>query len=99
MTDILHLFLEYKWYDMIECGAKKVEYRRICDFWNSRLLAIDSNDKIIYRRYKKIVFHRAYTSTVMEWTIEGITTGYGDVKLGAYKGEKCYIITLGKRLK
>lgn len=35
---ILRLTLTKKWFDMIESGEKKEEYREIKQFWSSRLL-------------------------------------------------------------
>lgn len=35
---ILNLTLKAKWYDMIEAGIKKEEYREIKDFWKIRLM-------------------------------------------------------------
>lgn len=34
----LHLVLKSKWYDMIEIGEKKEEYREIKPYWEKRLL-------------------------------------------------------------
>ena len=92
LNDTLHLFLKGKWYDMIASGAKKVEYRRICDYWNSRLLAIDEKDRIVYRSYNSVIFHRGYTSTIMKWKVDRITVGYGDPCLGAPPDKKVYKI-------
>lgn len=38
----LHLVLKKKWYDMIESGIKKEEYRDISYHWMSRLIMINS---------------------------------------------------------
>ena len=35
---ILHLNLKAKWYDMIESGIKKEEYREIKPFWEKGFL-------------------------------------------------------------
>ena len=34
----LHLVLKRKWWDMIECGEKKEEYREVKPYWEKRLL-------------------------------------------------------------
>ena len=34
----LHLVLKHKWWDMIECGEKKEEYRDIIPHWFCRLV-------------------------------------------------------------
>lgn len=36
----LHLVLKSKWYDMIESGEKKEEYREIKQYWVNRLLNV-----------------------------------------------------------
>lgn len=36
--EILHLPLKAKWYDMIEIGEKKEEYREIKPYWYSRFV-------------------------------------------------------------
>jgi hypothetical protein len=35
---VLYLTLKSKWYDMIEAGIKKEEYRELKHFWGTRLL-------------------------------------------------------------
>ena len=37
MTEILHLPLKSKWYEMIESGVKTEEYREIKPYWVQRL--------------------------------------------------------------
>jgi len=49
----------YKWYDAIERGEKKVEYRANTRYWRRR---------IVDCRY--IVFHRGYTRTTMTFKIK-----------------------------
>lgn len=98
--DILQLFLDFKWYDMIESGKKKVEYRKIKPFYDSRLLVEpDDGSPIKVRLYKSVVLHRGYTKTVMEWTVEKIDMGYGDTALGADPDFPVYRIHLGKRIR
>lgn len=102
LTTTLHLHLKGKWYDMIDKGKKRVEYRRRCDYWNSRLLAIDENERIVYRHYDTVVLHYGFTKRSMEWTVEKIDTGYGDAALGVDAVDpkhKVYRIHLGKRIR
>lgn len=33
----IDLVLKGKWYDLIESGEKKAEYRRLCEFWWKRI--------------------------------------------------------------
>ena len=41
----LKLVLIRKWFDMIQCGEKKEEYREITPYWCSRLLLIGDERK------------------------------------------------------
>ena len=36
--NVLHLILTYHWYDMIDSGEKKEEYREITPYWLRRLI-------------------------------------------------------------
>lgn len=98
--DTLHLPLTFEWYDMIESGRKKVDYRDIKDFWTSRLL-IEPEDggPIKPREYKTVVFHRGYTKRQMEWTVDKIDIGKGDARLGADPLYPQYRIHIGIRIK
>lgn len=37
---ILNLVLTHKWYDLIESGIKKEEYREITPYWSNRLMGL-----------------------------------------------------------
>lgn len=81
----LHLVLKHKWYDMIADGVKPEEYRKIGDFWESRL----------WRRrekFKRVVFHRGYTNTTMTKTITQIVCTTGRPEWGAEQGTMYYVI-------
>lgn len=38
MSEILHLILKSKWFDMIESGKKTEEYRDFTPYWSNRLI-------------------------------------------------------------
>lgn len=42
----LHLVLQHRWYDMIESGEKKEEYRACSPYWRRRLVWCFSPDDI-----------------------------------------------------
>ena len=52
-NDTLHLVLSKKWYDMIEAGEKREEYRRICSHWRERITRYRS-------RRNKVTFQLGY---------------------------------------
>lgn len=101
---ILHLPLKSKWYNMIESGEKKEEYREINDYWCSRLLInpdqtlyrfdgrVRRSDDILYKRFTHVVFRYGYTKRNMEKEIENITIGRGNPKLGAPSDRDVFII-------
>lgn len=51
MAKILDLPLKKKWYEMIESGVKKEEYREIKPFWIKRLFRVIDID---YTHYEKV---------------------------------------------
>lgn len=119
---VLHMVLKHKWYDMIESGEKKEEYRDFNRYWTMRLTTLFwqegngysavfrtshvMNEKgrtmeaFYYQRpIEKIVFHRGYTSTTMEWKAGHIELGYGYTPWGAPKNNMVYIIPLKERIR
>ena len=83
---ILHLTLKKKWFDMIQSGSKKEEYREIKDYWANRLL----------KEYDVISFRNGYSKNAPQFLIEFlyIGQGFGIERWGA-PNEKVYILTLG----
>lgn len=86
VPNTVHLFLRYKWFDMIASGEKKEEYRSI-KTWELRF-----TDNIEY-----VDLHRAYSSKMMVFEIESVTKGIGKPEWGAPDGETL-IIKLGKKI-
>lgn len=41
----LDLVLKVRWYEMIESGEKREEYRKIGDFWSKRLIVSPNTEK------------------------------------------------------
>lgn len=86
-SDILHLTLKGKWYDMIASGEKREEYRDK-DYWTNRIIDQDAYDGFLaeddgktevkgtlvpLRRF--VCFHRGYTNTTMTFKIAALDYG------------------------
>ena len=86
----LKLVLKKKWYDMIESGEKKEEYRDFSEYWKSRLL----------KPYDAVTFYLGYAKERPSMTYRLICIGYGEGRpeWGAEPGKKYFIIRLGERL-
>ena len=76
MTCALHLILLHKWYDLIDQGKKKTEYRDNTPYWHKRFF---ENPPDI------IIFHRGYTKKTMSFLVTRITVKDDKIaiKLGA----------------
>jgi len=85
-SETLDLILCHKWYDMIEAGIKREEYRRKSDYWNKRFKKYS---------YKYVRFHRGYTNRTMLFELKRIKMGFGNKEWGA-PDEEVYIIYLGE---
>lgn len=98
---ILDLVLTYHWYDMIESGEKKEEYREIKPYWKRRLIEQpmdEDSGHVFFRDYDYVCFHRGYTSTTMIFTVREISMGVGKPEWGAPTDRPVFIIKLGERL-
>ena len=103
----LHLSLKKEWYNMIESGEKKEEYREIKPYWCKRLIhdydehmeefgAIIFDEKN-FKKYDKIKFTYGYTKKYMVFECNGIDVGIGNAEWGA-SDKPVFIIKLGKRI-
>lgn len=107
---VLDLPLKAKWYDMIESGVKKEEYRDIKPFWIKRLCEsfhTEFDDIVLngpsdfcntYKHYDAVRFRYGYTNRTMLFKIESIDTNYGCVAWGASLGAVYFVIKLGERI-
>lgn len=87
----LDLVLTTKWYEMIQSGEKREEYRAMTDYWRGRIWA---KAAVIDR----VRFHRGYSSTTMTFEVTAIRTGYGNPTWGAKDGQLYYVIALGEKV-
>lgn len=105
---VLDLVLKHKWYDMIESGEKKEEYREDKAYWIKRLTDLNTDfvpfsyryhyEQIPFKDYTHVRFHRAYTNTTMLFKLDGMDYGFGNSSWGAPDVE-VFILKLGRRVK
>lgn len=81
----LHLVLKHKWYDMIEEGIKKEEYRKLGSFYKKRIW--DKKDEV-----ENVIFHKGYTNTTLKKKVNEIVEDTGKTEWGAEKGIVYYVI-------
>lgn len=87
---ILHLNLKAKWYDMIESGVKKEEYREIKPFWKKRLketvqFVDEDTGNIIdvekFKDYDVVKFIYDYTKHSMTFKLDRMVNYYWKSRL------------------
>lgn len=103
---VLHLNLKKKWFDMILSGEKKEEYREIKPYWISRLMwtlteYLDNEGQVdtsLFQTFDSIIFSNGYAKDRPQFEIEfnRIRKGIGNPEWGAIKGEKYFVLELGK---
>jgi len=104
---ILYLPLKKEWYDMIDSGIKKEEYRLINKYWTSRLCTKnkDGEYECTKEKFNCVEFTLGYpkkddTTKRMRFEIEKIYPNKGGIKeWGANPDEIYFVIKLGKRIK
>ena len=103
MTDTLDLVLTHHWFDMIAHGGKREEYRANTEYYRKRLTELktpllfshrNGYQPVPYKPFKKVRFHRGYTSRVMYKRIESISVGTGNPDWGAEPGVKYLVLKL-----
>ena len=100
-SKILHLVLKRKWWDMIESGEKKEEYRTHSDYWTKRLVDGEyygSDDLDRYKPFENVCFHIGYTNTTMTFRIAHIYIMDMVFQNGVGGKERVFIISLGERI-
>ena len=93
--------LAHRWYDEIESGRKRVEFREGKPYWDVRLL-----DHVV----KTITFSRGYSSRRMTFEVKGIHRlavtmdelfagkPIREIPLSEIRSDSIYAIHLGRRL-
>lgn len=82
---ILYLPLKKEWYEMIERGDKREEYRENTRYWKTRLIdtvIYDEGDEetespvfIFFKDYDAVCFSYGYTRRRMLWECKGVDFG------------------------
>lgn len=95
----LHLILKKQWFDLIESGVKKEEYRDITPHYASRICNDGNLD--VFRPFDVVVFQLGYQTDAKRMTVEckGIDYGTGKPEWGAEPGKRYFVIKLGEILK
>ena len=109
-TKILYLTLKAKFYDMIEAGIKREEYREMKPFWIKRLVeCIDYelgfrqlNATVKFKDFTHVHFARGghFGSSLpqMRWELKEIVIGEGKEEWGAEKNKSYFVIKLGEKV-
>jgi len=88
-NNTLFLPLKSEWYNMIESGVKKEEYREIKEYWLARLA--DKN-------YDYVQFSYGYTKRTIKFMLLSIEIGKGRQEWGALPNKEYFILKLGDRI-
>ncbi len=92
---ILELAVTYHWYDEIESGRKKEEYRKDTPYYRKRLMYPESCTEV-WKKYDAIRFRRGrFGKKTMLVKHEGTRLGFGNPEWGAPDDEKVLILMLG----
>jgi hypothetical protein len=107
---VLDLVLTYKWYDMIDSGKKREEYREAKPYWMRRFCTYANKAAYCYCakcpdvtfcefecKYDTVRFRRGYTSESMTFKLNDVTYGIGNPRWGA-PDHDVFILKLGERL-
>lgn len=100
----LHLNLKSCWYDLIEQGIKKEEYREMKPYWARRLCDNtyqhhETGEWVFeFKHFDAVKFTYGYTKRTMTFKIEDITTDTGKPQWGAEDGEEYFVIKIGERI-
>lgn len=92
---ILELPLKKEWYNMIESGDKREEYREIKPYWQNRLALYDNRNVLVrlnHHGYTHVRFRYGYTKRTMLYKIDEITIGRGNPNWGAPTDKDVFII-------
>ena len=95
---VLHLNLTKKWFDMIEAGEKKEEYREIKPFWNR---VFSCYIKIKGRNYHPtdvlICFSNGYSKNRRQMFVrcKYVKPGFGKPEWGAEPNKQYHVLSLG----
>ena len=92
---ILELPLKKEWYNMIESGEKREEYRVIKPYWQERLALYDNRNHLIGLNpcgYTHVRFRYGYARRTMLYAIDNMIIGRGNPDWGAPTDKDVFII-------
>lgn len=98
---VLRLKLKKKWFDMIDSGEKKEEYREMKDYWFRRLTDFfDTPFPYSFKHFDVVQFEHGYAKNppTMAFEITRIGEGIPRPEWSDGVKERHFIIFLGKRL-
>lgn len=90
---MLTLPIKREWYDMIVSGEKKTEYKRICAYWQIRLLtARDDQGAPRSCEGLRVMIRAGYSKRAPAaiLTLSGVDVGPGVEQWGAKPGEEYF---------
>lgn len=95
LAKTLHLVVTYEWFDMINSGEKKHEYRVFKPHW-AKVFEY-------WKQYDTVTFHRGYTRTTCEFVLENVypptlSQYMAKEALGADLSKNLYTLVLGDRV-
>lgn len=101
----IHLPLKAKWYEMIESGVKREEYREVKPYWCKRFIGMDrplfsfryGYQESNVKGFTHVKFSYGYTHRTMTFEIESITLDKGNPEWGA-PDKEVFVIKLGRRV-
>lgn len=67
---MLHLVLKHCYYDEIDQGKKKIEYRENTAYWRKRIV-----EKWNCNGGNIVIFHKGYTRTTMTFNVKMLVLG------------------------
>lgn len=106
-ANVLDLPLKKEWYEMIESGVKKEEYREIKPFWMKRIFGCPKDChrtehdclRVYFppKDFTHVRFRYGYTNRTMAYKIDKISIGVGKPEWGA-PNENVIIISIGDKV-
>lgn len=95
---ILHLTLKKKWFDLIACGDKKIEYREAKLYWQRRLIK-SVGIAVIMHQFDEIHFKNGYHKNAPFMRVKHRYTDIKEVKFpDCHDKTLCFLIHLGEIL-
>lgn len=94
----LHLNLKRKWFDMIQSGEKKEEYREVKRHWINQLASDNGFD---FKKFDTVTFSNGFAKDRDQFVIDLLEIRYdkGRENWGAESGVIYFVLSLGDIIK